>query len=86
MFIASYCLLAVMSSVLCVLAGNGGHTLVARSLARQLGLVDESGWPRQAGTRSTTVRGVVEGASERVPLMSLTYLLRGMLIILTNAV
>ncbi len=59
-------------------AGNGGCTLIKRDLARQLGLVDEAGWPTQAGTRTTTVHGVVAGASERIPLMNLTYELRGM--------
>ncbi len=58
-------------------AGNGGCTLIQRSMGHQLGLVDESGRPRQARARTTTVRGVVEGASEEVPLMSLTYELRG---------
>jgi hypothetical protein len=46
-------------------------------LAKQLGLVDQSGWPTQAGGRTTTVRGVVAGATEKVPLMNLTYELQG---------
>ena len=50
---------------------------MTRAFARRLGLVDESGWPRQANVRRTTVRGVVEGASEQVPLMAFTYQLRG---------
>lgn len=37
----------------------------------------ESGWPRQAGVRTQMVRGVVAGASEKVPLMNLIYELRG---------
>lgn len=58
-------------------AGNGGCTLIKMGLAKQLGLVDQSGWPTQAGRRTTTVRGVVAGATEKVPLMNLTYELRG---------
>lgn len=46
-------------------------------LAKQLGLVDQSGWPTQAGRRTTTVRGVVAGATEKVPLMNHFYELRG---------
>ena len=58
-------------------AGNGGCTLICRDFAARLGLVDASGRPRQASVRLTTVRGVVAGASEQIPLMALSYELRG---------
>ncbi|KAK9909778.1 hypothetical protein WJX75_007368 [Coccomyxa subellipsoidea] len=58
-------------------SGNAGHTLIKMGLAKQLDLVDQSGWPTQAGGRTTTVRGVVAGATEKVPLMNLTYELQG---------
>ena len=58
-------------------AGNGGCTLICRDFAARLGLVDAAGRPRQASVRLTTVRGVVAGASEQIPLMALSYELRG---------
>ncbi|CAK0787452.1 hypothetical protein CVIRNUC_010672 [Coccomyxa viridis] len=58
-------------------SGNGGCTLICRDFAARLGLVDASGRPRQASVRLTTVRGVVAGASEQIPLMALSYELRG---------
>jgi hypothetical protein len=45
--------------------------------ARRLGLLDAAGLPKQARVRYTSVRGVVAGAMERIPLMTLTYELRG---------
>lgn len=59
------------------LAGNGGHTLITRPYAARLQLVDDSGRPKQPHVRLTTVVGVVAGASEQIPLMSLSYELRG---------
>ena len=58
-------------------AGNGGCTLICRDFAARLGLVDASGRPKQSSVRLTTVRGVVAGASEQIPLMALSYELRG---------
>ena len=58
-------------------AGNGGCTLICRDFAARLGLVDACGRPRQSSVRLTTVRGVVAGASEQIPLMALSYELRG---------
>ena len=62
------------------LAGNGGYTLVTRAFAARLQLVDETGRPKQSSVRLATVCGVVAGASEQVPLMSLSYELRGVLL------
>ena len=45
--------------------------------ARRLGLLDERGLPRQARVRHVSVHGAVAGAAERIPLMTLTYELRG---------
>ncbi len=61
----------------CLPAGNGGHTLITRPFAERLQLVDENGRPKQSSVRVTTVVGVVAGASEQIPLMSLSYELRG---------
>ena len=58
-------------------AGNGGCTLIMAHFARRLGLLDVRGLPRQARVRYQTVRGVVAGATERIPLMTLPYELRG---------
>ena len=57
--------------------GNRGCTLITRSFAARLQLVDENGRPRQSSCRQTTVQGVVAGASERIFLMNLSYELRG---------
>ena len=55
----------------CLDTGNGGGTLVTKNLAVKLGLVDGFG-------RWQVVRGVVAGASERVPIVSgLTYRIKG---------
>ena len=59
-------------------AGNGGHTLITAPFARQLGLVDELGRPRwQTRVQRVQVRGVVAGASESVPVMTLSYEVAG---------
>ncbi len=73
--------------MLCVrLAGNGGHTLITRTFAARLQLVDETGRPKQSTVRVATVVGVVAGASEQVPLMSLSYVLRGVLLPMVGSV
>lgn len=63
----------------CLDTGNGGGTLVTKNLAVKLGLVDGFGRPAGGGSvRMWTVRGVVAGASERVPVVSgLTYRIKG---------
>lgn len=63
----------------CLDTGNGGGTLVTKHLAIKLGLVDGFGRPAGGGSvRMWTVRGVVAGASERVPVVSgLTYRIKG---------
>lgn len=64
-----------------VCAGNGGHTLITAPFARQLGLVDELGRPRwQTRVQRVQVRGVVAGASESVPVMTLSYEIAGELL------
>ena len=73
--------------MLCVRpAGNGGHTLITRPFAARLQLVDENGRPKQSTVRVATVVGVVAGASEQVPLMSLSYELRGVLLLSVGSV
>ena len=63
----------------CLDTGNGGGTLVTKKLAVKLGLVDGFGRPVGPGpVRWQVVRGVVAGASERVPIVSgLTYRIKG---------
>ena len=63
----------------CLDTGNGGGTLVTKNLAVKLGLVDGFGRPVGPGpVRWQVVRGVVAGASERVPIVSgLTYRIKG---------
>ena len=57
--------------------GNAGHTLITAAFARRLGLLDAAGRPKEARQRTVTVHGVVANAAERIPLMTLTYELRG---------
>ncbi|KAK9816912.1 hypothetical protein WJX72_007010 [[Myrmecia] bisecta] len=57
--------------------GNAGHTLITVYFARRLGLVDAAGMPRESGSRTIQVQGVVAGASERVHTMHITYILKG---------
>lgn len=74
----SYVGCSVLSQIMvCAHAGNASYTMITRSFAARLQLVDENGRPRQSNVRMTTVRGAVAGASEQVPLMSLSYELRG---------
>lgn len=62
----------------CLDTGNGGCTLIARSLAVRMGLCDAFGNPTGGGfARFVEVRGVVEGASERVPMTTLVYRIKG---------
>ena len=62
----------------CLDTGNGGCTLIVRSLAVRMGLCDAFGNPTRGGfARFVEVRGVVEGASERVPMTTLVYRIKG---------
>ncbi|KAK9844059.1 hypothetical protein WJX81_003138 [Elliptochloris bilobata] len=58
-------------------SGNAGCTLITAPFAARLGLVDASGWPRQAHVRTMSVHGVVAGAMEKIPQMTLTYEIKG---------
>jgi hypothetical protein len=52
--------------------GNSGHTLIRRSFARSVDLIDESGLPRMlsgSAVRHVTVRGVVADAEEECVLI-----------------
>ena len=60
-----------------MLAGNAGHTLITRSFARQLGLVDMHGNPTQSYSRTIKVRGVVAGAVETIKTLNITYEIKG---------
>ena len=58
-------------------AGNAGCTLITKSFARQLGLVDMHGNPTQAYSRTIRVQGVVAGAFELIKTLNITYELKG---------
>lgn len=58
-------------------AGNAGCTLITRSFARQLGLVDMHGNPTQAYSRTIRVQGVVAGAFEVIKTLNITYEIKG---------
>lgn len=58
-------------------AGNAGHTLITRSFARQLGLVDMHGNPTQAYSRTIRVQGVVAGAFEIIKTLNISYEIKG---------
>jgi hypothetical protein len=52
--------------------GNGGHTLIRRSFAQSVDLIDEAGLPRMlsgSAVRHVTVRGVVADAEEECVLI-----------------
>lgn len=72
---------AVQCMLLCLeesfFAGNAGCTLITRSFARQLGLIDMHGNPTQAYSRSIRVQGVVAGAVEMIKTLNITYELKG---------
>lgn len=57
--------------------GNAGCTLITRSFARQLGLVDMHGNPTQAYSRTIRVQGVVAGAFEMIKTLNITYEIKG---------
>lgn len=59
------------------IAGNAGCTLITRSFARQLGLLDMHGNPTQAYSRTIRVQGVVAGAFEMIKTLNITYELKG---------
>lgn len=61
----------------CLDTGNGGCTLVVKELAIRMGLVDGFGNPKGGRTRMVHVQGVVAGASERIPTVTLVYRLKG---------
>ena len=60
-----------------MLTGNAGYTLITRSFARQLGLVDMHGNPTQSYSRTIKVRGVVAGAVETLKTLNITYEIKG---------
>lgn len=62
-------------------AGNAGCTLITRSFARQLGLVDMHGNPTQAYSRTIRVQGVVAGAFEMIKTLNITYEIKGELLL-----
>lgn len=57
--------------------GNEGCTLITQRFAARLGLLNAQGQPLEGTTRTISMRGVVAGASERVPIMSFTYRIKG---------
>ncbi|KAL3163201.1 hypothetical protein ABBQ32_009604 [Trebouxia sp. C0010 RCD-2024] len=57
--------------------GNAGCTLITKSFARQLGLVDMHGNPTQAYSRTIKVQGVVAGAFELIKTLNITYDIKG---------
>lgn len=57
--------------------GNAGCTLITRSFARQLGLVDMHGNPTQAYSRQIRVQGVVAGAFEMIKTLNISYEIKG---------
>lgn len=60
-----------------VIAGNEGCTLISKGLAGRLGLLDARGMPMGGNGRTFPVHGVVAGASERIPVISFTYRIKG---------
>uniref|UniRef100_A0A7S1XB68 Peptidase A2 domain-containing protein n=1 Tax=Tetraselmis chuii TaxID=63592 RepID=A0A7S1XB68_9CHLO len=52
--------------------GNAGNTMITRRVASSLGLMSHLG-----AARTVAVRGVVAGATERVPVIPITYELKG---------
>lgn len=71
-YFSLHCMRKALSS-----AGNAGCTLITRSFARQLGLVDMHGNPTQAYSRTIRVQGVVAGAFEMIKTLNITYELKG---------
>lgn len=61
----------------CLDTGNGGCTLVAKEVAVRMGLADWFGNPIGGRTRWVAVRGVVAGASEKIPTVTLAYRIKG---------
>lgn len=58
-------------------AGNAGCTLITKSFARQLGLIDMHGNPTQAYSQTIRVQGVVAGAVEMIKTLNITYEIKG---------
>jgi hypothetical protein len=61
----------------CLDTGNGGCTLIVKAMAIRMGLVDGFGNPAGGRTRWVSVRGVVAGATERIPTVTLVYRIKG---------
>ena len=57
--------------------GNAGRTLITRALATRLGLFSEPSASSALLRKTMPVHGVVAGASERVPLATFAYRLKG---------
>ena len=61
----------------CLDTGNGGCTLIVKEMAIRMGLVDGFGNPVGGRTRMVSVQGVVAGASERIPTVTMVYRIKG---------
>ena len=57
--------------------GNAGRTLITRNLATRLGLFSASASSSALLRKTMPIHGVVAGASERVPLATFAYRLKG---------
>ena len=73
----------------CLDTGNAGCTLIHRSAAILAGLCDGFGRPTGGARGSVEVRGVVEGAAERIPRTTIAYRIKGKVMVveagITNA-
>ena len=61
----------------CLDTGNAGCTLMHRRAAIRAGLCDGFGRPTGGARGSVEVRGVVEGAAERIPRTTIAYRIKG---------
>lgn len=71
------CVATLLVQMIALYAGNAGCTLITKSFARQLGLVDMHGNPTQAYSRTIKVQGVVAGAFELIKTLNITYDIKG---------
>ncbi len=73
----------------CLDTGNAGCTLIHRRAAIAAGLCDGFGRPTGGARGSVEVRGVVEGAAERIPRTTIAYRIKGKVMVveagITNA-
>lgn len=73
----------------CLDTGNAGCTLIHRDAAIAAGLCDGFGRPTGGARGSVEVRGVVEGAAERIPRTTIAYRIKGKVMVveagITNA-